>query len=207
MAAKITSKATAAAMGVGGKLFAGNRGFDPINIIMQIVSLEFLYYTSLSLMILFFDFIVGYRSHMGQLFSPSSFDLTLDYSYTTVLANFANIVLVVTALAYVVEKANRCFDFCLTIFFLHLILTWSIYKFPVTLTWWATHAALITITVLASEYVCLRLETAEIKLSLGHMITRGKELGVKGANKLMKVKRKTSKDMAKLKKKDKTDDA
>ncbi len=32
------------------------------------------------------------------------------------------------------------------------------------------HAILVTVTVLASEYVCLKLETAEIKFSFGHII-------------------------------------
>jgi hypothetical protein len=60
--------------------------------------------------------------------------------------------------------------------------------------------------VLASEYVCLKLETAEIKLSVNHILEKGKELGTKGVNKIMKKERKSSKEMTKLKKKDKAED-
>ncbi len=44
---------------------------------------------------------------------------------------------------------------------------------------------IVTITVLSSEYVCLKLETAEIKLDLGHLVEKGKELGFKGAQKII----------------------
>jgi hypothetical protein len=41
------------------------------------------------------------------------------------------------------------------------------------------HAAIVTITVLASEFICLRLETAEIKITFNHIIEKGKEIGMK----------------------------
>ena len=50
---------------VSGKLFAGNRGFDPITIMMNIVALQLCYYTTLSLCIMVVDFLFGMRSHMG----------------------------------------------------------------------------------------------------------------------------------------------
>lgn len=110
-------------------------------------------------MILVFDFVAGYRSHMGQLFNPTAFDLSMNYSFITIAANFANIIFVVLTLAIIVEKANRCLDFTLTVFIIHLLLTCVVYKFPNTFNWWATHGILITVTVLTSEFVCLKLET------------------------------------------------
>jgi hypothetical protein len=35
------------------------------------------------------------------------------------------------------------------------------------------------LTILASEYLCLKLETAEIKLSFNHIVEKGKEIGIK----------------------------
>jgi hypothetical protein len=85
------------------------------------------------------------------------------------------------AQAYVVEKANKCLDFTVTIFIYHVFLTWITYKFPNNFSWWAIHAVIITVTVLASEFICLRLETAEIKLSFGNVLEKGKEFGMIGA--------------------------
>ena len=91
----------------------------------------------------------------------------------TLFAHFLNIPFLICALAYTVEKANKCLDFTITIFFIHFVLTCFVFKFPSMLSWWIYHAILITITVLASEFVCLKLETAEIKLSFGHIIENG----------------------------------
>ena len=176
---------------------------------MQIFTMQFMYYTTLSISIVIINNILygGLRSHLGQLFSPSSFDLSLDYSMATLLSNFLNIPFVICALAYTVEKANKCLDFTVTIFFLHWVLTCFLYKFPSSLSWWLYHALIITITVLASEYLCLKLETAEIKLSFGHII----ENGVKSAQDMISKTKKTgtnSKRQASQssKKKDKIED-
>jgi hypothetical protein len=119
----------------------------------------------------------------------------------------------VLAEASIVEKANKCFDFTFTTFFIHFIVTCSVYKFPNTLNWWISHAALVTITVLAAEYFCLKLETQEIKLSFTHILEKGKET-VKEAAQIIKgdtkshknPERKNSKEMKKIKRKDKTED-
>lgn len=172
-------------MGFGGKLFAGERGFDPSGIVFQIISIQFIYYATLSFSILLLDFLSSHRPHTGQLFNPSAFDLSLDYAFITILANFLNILFAVLTLAYIVEKANRCLDFTLTIFILHVLINWGVYKFPNHLHWWVAHAVIITLTVLASEYACMKMETAEIKLSVNHILERGKQLGMKGASKIM----------------------
>lgn len=83
------------------------------------------------------------------------------------------------------EKANKCLDFTVTIFIIHLWSVWFTYKFPNTMQWWLTHAFLVTVTVLTSEYFCLKLETAEIKLSVGHILEKGKEIGKEAAQKIM----------------------
>ena len=67
----------------------------------------------------------------------------------------------------------------------HLLFIVCVYKFPSTLAWWLWHALIVTITVLSSEFICMKLETAEIKFSLGHIIEKGKEYGIKGAQKII----------------------
>lgn len=144
---------------VGGKLFAGNRGFDPKTIIMEIISMQFTYYFTLSCCLIVVDFIFGKYSHHGQIFCPTSFDLSLPYSFVTVLSNVINIIFVVVAQAFIVEKAKKCLDHVVTIFFIHLICVW-IYngRFPFSFEWWIIHIALITVTTVLSEMVCMRLE-------------------------------------------------
>jgi hypothetical protein len=175
--------AKSGAGGFGGKLFAGQIGFDPITIILQIVALQFCYYSTLSFCLFFVNglFYGSFRPHLGQIFSPSSLDLSYNYSSATLFSHILNIPFVVAALAYIVEKANKCLDFTVTIFFYHFLASWIAYKFPNQLSWWLYHGCLVTVTVLVSEYFCMKLETAEIKLSFGHIIEKGKEMGIKGA--------------------------
>lgn len=172
-----------------------------MHIILQILSMQFLYYTTLSLSILLVDalFQGGLRSHLGQIFSPSSLEAPaeaspLDYRLATILAHCLNVPLVVASLAFIVEKANKCVDFTVTIFFYHLLATWAVYRFPTSWAWWITHAVIVTATVLIGEQVCFKLETAEIKLSFGHIVSKGKESAqqiiTKGKHRIQKKKEK-----------------
>ena len=92
---------------------------------------------------------------------------------------------VILAQAYIVEKANKVLDFTVTIFLIHLFAVWYTYRLPTTLSWWMTQGGLVTVTVFAGEYFCLWLETAEIKLSVGHILERGKEIGKEAATKII----------------------
>ena len=126
----------------------------------------------------------------------------------TFLANLLNILFVVLAEAYIVEKANKCLDFTVTVFVIHLCFVWYEYKFPWALQWWLTQALIVTVNVLASEFFCMKLETAEIKLSVGHILERGKEIGKEAAQKIMhkteEISIKKGKDSKMNKRKDKT---
>jgi len=94
------------------------------------VTLQLSYYATLSGLILLFDRILGLRPHMAQIFSARSLDLSNRYGYATLTAHIVNIALIVIAQAKIVEKANKCLDFTLTLIFYHLIGMWFTYGFP-----------------------------------------------------------------------------
>lgn len=77
----------------------------------------------------------------------------------TIISNVINILFVVAAEVFIVEKANKCLDYTLTIFIIHLVIVW-IYngKFPWSFEWWMIHAGLITVTTLLSEQTCMKIE-------------------------------------------------
>ena len=50
---------------ISGKLFVGNRGFDPVTILMEITSLQFVYYLTLAISISICNFVFGMRGHLG----------------------------------------------------------------------------------------------------------------------------------------------
>mmetsp|Transcript_29695 Transcript_29695/g.21453 ORF Transcript_29695/g.21453 Transcript_29695/m.21453 type:complete len:105 (+) Transcript_29695:185-499(+) len=101
------------------------------------VSMQFAYYMGLIMIILVVDLIFGLRAHNGQLLSYHSFENLSDkYTMPTLIANGLNIVLVVFAEAYIVEKANKCLDFTMTILLFHIIIMTITYGFPWSLAWW-----------------------------------------------------------------------
>ena len=81
------------------------------------------------------------------------------YSWITIIANSINIIFVVVSQAFIIEKANKCLDFTLTTFIIHLVTIW-IYtgRFPWSFEWWLAHFILIVVTVLVAEYVIMRIE-------------------------------------------------
>ena len=154
-----------------------DRGFDPVTIIMQIIALQLCYYASLSLMIIIVDSCAGLRPHMAQLFSAKSLDFGTKYGYPTLIAHSLNVIFVVIAEANIVEKANKCLDFTLTIVFYQFIVMWATgYGLPGwNVSWWIINTVIVTATCLLSEMLCMKLETQEIKLSVNDLIESSKQ--------------------------------
>ena len=129
--------------------------------------MQFSYYASLGLCVLLVDFLFGYRPHSGQIFSPSSFDLSQNYCFLTISAHSLNIVFVIMAEAFIIEKANKCLDYTLTLFIVHIFSVWiHTRKFPWSLEWWLINAGLIFVTTILAEWTCMKIEQQEIKLTL-----------------------------------------
>jgi hypothetical protein len=86
------------------------------------------------------------RPHMAQLLSSKSLDLGTKYGYPTLIAHVLNVFSVVIAEAAIVEKANKCLDFTLTIVFYHFVIMWlSGYGLPgLTMGWWAINTGIVT---------------------------------------------------------------
>lgn len=164
MKSKFDSVATSAKPATG-KLFAGDRGFDPVTIIMQIVALQLSYYASLTLCICLCNFFGGnLRPNLAQIFNTEAFDRSVPmYGWATLFANILNIPFVVLGEALIVEKAAKCLDFTLTIFIVHSAVAWAFFEFPgLGFNYLFIQTCLITVTCLLSEFLCMKLETQEI---------------------------------------------
>ena len=97
------------------------------------------------------------------------------YAWPTLTGHALNIFFMILAESYIVEKANKCLDFTITVFLYHLFFTWLFHSFPWSLDWWIAHFIIVTVTILASEFICLKIETAEIKLNVNDFIEKGKK--------------------------------
>ncbi|CAL2029448.1 unnamed protein product [Caenorhabditis brenneri] len=72
------------------------------------------------------------------------------------------------ALSYLVQRAKQCLDFACTVHFFHLICT-TVYNraLPTQLTWWILQVLSTTVCTVLGEYLCMRIESQEIKLEGG----------------------------------------
>jgi len=69
------------------------------------------------------------------------------------------------ALVVIVERAKKCLDFVATLFVLHIVLC-SLYSgFPTQLWWWLSLFGSALVMTLLGEYLCMRHEMREIRLS------------------------------------------
>ena len=147
-----------------GKLF-GSDAFDPRYIISQMLLLQGIFYsTHLSLTALL-NMIFGLRSHLGQLFSTTSLEAQDSYSLVFILSSMLSVPFLVASLVYLVERTSKCLDFTATMYLLHLVFVCIYSGIPLSIVWWAVNGGALFITVLASEYICLKIEQQEISLT------------------------------------------
>ena len=113
-----------------------------------------------------FDSFFGLKTHLDQIFSAEVFEFSNDsYYYSTVFSHFFANFLMIFFYVIIIDKANKILDFALTNFFIHILLTTFIKSFPLNYFWWIINGSICgTITVI-SEYISLKLDQKEIKLT------------------------------------------
>ena len=106
----------------------------------------------------------------------------------------SNIIFVIVAQAFIIEKANKCLDYTLTIFIIHVVIVcFYTGRFPFSLEWWLSNFAIILVTVVLAEFVLMRIEQQEIKLSfdsegINKIVEQGKKVIVEVSSELSKKK-------------------
>lgn len=65
-------------------------------------------------------------------------------------------------LSVIVERAKKCLDFSVTIYFIHFMLCSIFDSIPTTWEWWLTNSIAMIVTVVGSEFLCIRNEMASI---------------------------------------------
>ena len=71
------------------------------------------------------------------------------------------------AIRVVVARAKKCWDFGITMYIVHLLAVSVWQGFPLRWFWWVLIMSCATVTVLLSEFLCVRFEMAEIPITSG----------------------------------------
>jgi hypothetical protein len=150
-----------------GKLF-GSEVFDPKFIILQIWLLQSFFYSINLVLLSLFNKFFGLQPSLSQLFSDESLKVQDAYCLVFILSGLVSLPFMCCAIVYVVERTHKVLDFGLTVYFFHFVLV-SIYSgVPFNLVWWITNGVFASLTVILSEYVCLKIEQQEITLNFGN---------------------------------------
>ncbi|KAF0506717.1 integral membrane protein [Gigaspora margarita] len=140
--------------------------WDPILIISQIIALQALYYTSISIITLFTLLLTGKDITLDHLLDYREFRADTVLGWTIGFAWIANSVVGIYLLVRIVQRARLVLDFSLTLHFFHLLIT-SYYsgQLPTTFIWWALNVITCCIMIFGGELYCMRKEMEPILLN------------------------------------------
>ncbi|EWM27958.1 hypothetical protein NSK_001392 [Nannochloropsis salina CCMP1776] len=142
----------------------GAPDFDPKMIIYQIIALQCLYYLVEGGILMGFNLVFGLDVSLAQIFTPRGLEIESAEGLLNVLALLLSFVAGSVLLCVVVERAKKCLDFTVTLFFFHLLACAFYESFPATLLWWLCHLVGVSIMTLLGEHLCARSELRDIPL-------------------------------------------
>ncbi|ORX41655.1 hypothetical protein BCR36DRAFT_339010 [Piromyces finnis] len=149
-----------------------SKNWDPILIILQIVSIQFLTYLFASILLLFESFLFG---------TPLSLDYIFDVDYliskevsgwVIMISSFVVSAFLCLCILIIVERTKLCLDFTCTFFFYHLIVCTVYSHFPTGFFWWFTMILNITGVSIGSERLCMKKELEPILLSGSNKVSQ-----------------------------------
>ncbi|CAG8505153.1 14565_t:CDS:2 [Acaulospora morrowiae] len=140
--------------------------WDPLLIVSQILALQTLYYTSISIITLFTLLISGNDITLDFLLDYREFRADTVLGWTIGFAWIANSVVGIYLLVRIVQRARLVLDFSLTLHFFHfLITTYYSGHVPTTFIWWGLNVTTCCIMVFGGELYCMRKEMEPILLN------------------------------------------
>ncbi|ETW03795.1 hypothetical protein H310_05161 [Aphanomyces invadans] len=141
--------------------FYGRGRWDPKLIFLQMVCVQCSHYLALGVLLAVFH---GHNITMDQFFSYKihAFESVdgMQTSTAHVLGGLASALF----LCVIVERAKKCLDFGLTLYFIDFVICCLYGGLPSSMTWWVVHAVSLGITVVLGEYLCSLRELQEIPM-------------------------------------------
>lgn len=133
--------------------------FNPKLILIQMASMQLLFYSSLSLFLILFDIAFGLPFHLGQFFDSTTFNTNHTYGTLSILAFILNIPIMIAGMVYIIVKANKVLDFIITVYFIHMLLCLLYNRFKFfSLGWFMVIGICVFVTVILGEYICIKIE-------------------------------------------------
>lgn len=123
----------------------------------QIVSIQALFYLSVSLSVTLICWISGLSPDLALILSSSMIDFSYSDGWVAPIAYLLASIPVVVAIYVYADRARHCLDFATTVFVVHVaavVLYMS--RFPTELQFWILILICVILTSIGSEVLCLR---------------------------------------------------
>ena len=144
--------------------FRGQTTWDPPLIIFQILTIQFLSYSTLTLLVLIATILSGYAPNCEHIFAAKM--MRLGTARLTILAHITNAFISAYLLKIFVERSKACLDFSLTYYTIHFLLVWYYSRgLPDTFIWYFVNVISACIMCVTAEYLCRREEMKLIPIS------------------------------------------
>lgn len=153
--------------------------FDPVRIVGQIILLQSSFYLSLSLLFYVLYFLFNIPLHIALIFSSKSLLYYFpEQWYTLLIFTITALGIVPFIMQHVVMRAKLCLDFVLTLFGLHwfFVFLYDGMALPYGgMYYYVYYLVIIILCVVASEYLCLRMELSSVPLDFINLISANKD--------------------------------
>ena len=147
--------------------FMSSQDFNPRMILLQIVAIQSVFYLCFVSSTAFMGVLWGVPFGLKKFFDFSQYCFDSNAQSFMVIMLWLNLIIVAFLLPRIIERTRKCLDFVVTMVVVHLVLSWIIVSFPTSLAWWTVWITGTAGCTLLGEYLCLREEQREIRLSAG----------------------------------------
>jgi hypothetical protein len=136
--------------------------FQPVLIILQIVSLQCFYYLGMGLMWGVAYVVFDHSLSLNRFFTDEYINFSTWSGWCdtvcTVLCGISGAYL----LSVIVERARRCVDFTFTLHFIHIVSCACFKEFPLNWEWWLMQVVTSVLMATLGEYWCSLQELKDI---------------------------------------------
>ncbi|CAD7925783.1 unnamed protein product [Amoebophrya sp. A25] len=147
----------------GAGRFYGKESFNPRKILAQMTVLQSAWYLLFVSTVSMANHASGMDLSASQFFVPSAYTFHTKRGVTLIFGQWICSLIFAPFLSFIIERAKKVLDFCVTIQFWHLVLCIFSHEFP-GLAWWGVSLVGCVVGTLLSEAICMRWELQDIEL-------------------------------------------
>ena len=140
----------------------GNRQFQPVLIILQIVCMQSLFYLGMGTFAALCHVIWDTPVALDRFFTDRYVNFNSWSGFSECSKNMITGVIGAHLLSIVVEKSKKCVDFTFTVYFFHVIFCCIYQEFPLVWEWWVSLVVSSVIMATLGEYWCASKEMEDI---------------------------------------------